>query len=202
MKRVIIDLAAREIYCLAILMLFLCSTVNIAQADHLEVVIETDGDNFNVVSKKIARGEAPHVYRQVLREGFYYVESLDAGGNVVQTQSLPDPTEVVYDYIDESQFPAGGVDPSAPMPLKGSTIKLPSAEFVLQLPHDAGIKSLRVHRQKKAVQALNRSAQATAAVSGEAAHRINPVSPSVLPEGIELETKAFLDLDTVPEGAQ
>lgn len=202
MKRVIIDLAVREIHCLAILMLFLCGVVNIARADHLEVVIETDGENFNVISKKVAKGAAPQVYRQVLREGFNYVESLDADGNVVQVQSLPDPTEVIYDYIDESQFPAGGLDPSAPIRLKGSTVKLPSAEFVLQLPHDANIKHLRVHRQKKAVKALNKSAKAGGAVMEGAAHRVDPVNPSALPEEIELEPKALLDLSTVPEGIQ
>ena len=202
MRRRIVNSLAGGIHCIVILILFLCGVANIAQADHLEVVIETDGENFNVISKKIEKGEAPQVYRQILREGFYYVESLDAGGNVVQVQSLPDPTEVIYDYIDESQLPAGGLDPSAPIPLKGSTVKLPSAEFVLQLPHDANIKHLRVHRQKKAVKVLNKSAKAGEAVMEGAAHRVDPVNPSALPEEIELEPKALLDLSIVPEGIQ
>ena len=202
MRRMIINSVVGEINCMAILILFLCGVVNIAQADHMEVVIETDGENFHVISKKVVKGDAPQVYRQVLREGFYYVESLDAGGNVVQAQSFPDPTEVIYDYIDESQFPAGGVDPSAPIPLKGSTIKLPLAQFILNLPHDANIKHLRVHRQKKSVKTLKKFARAVEEVRDGRAHRINPDQPSPLPEEIELEPKALLDLGTVSEGIQ
>ena len=202
MRRMIITLVVRKIHCMAILILFLCGVANIARADHWEVVVETDGENFNVISKKVEKGEAPQVYRQVLREGFYYVESLDAGGNVVQVQSLPDPTEVIYDYIDESQLPAEGVDPSVPIPLKGSTVKLPSAQFVLRFPHDADIKHLRVHRQKKAGKALNKPAKAGEAVMEGITHRIDPKNPAPLPAEIELEPKAFLDLSIVPEGIQ
>lgn len=170
-----------------ILMVFFAGT---AHGSHLEVAIETDGTHFKVISKKVRNKELQTRYRERLHPGFFYVECMDGTNRIVEAQSFPDPTEVYYDYSDES-LPSS--DPTKTF-LQGGKIKLPKAQFILTFPHNVNIQKLRIHQIKKSIQVSPKSSLGKFFKSN-----ITLPSPSQLPQGLELETKSDVDLSIVPE---
>jgi len=165
----------------------------------LEILMETDGTNFKGLSKTVREGQAPELHRQVLRKGFYYIEALDAAGQVRRVQTMPASTEVLYDYFDPAPRTvaiATAAVPAAAAPqagqgrlLKGGRLKLPKAHFMLKIPYDADIKTLKIHILKD-----------SPAQDSKKEYRIpgaKLAAPLQAPSGREL--KATLDLDAIPE---
>jgi len=173
-----------------ILMMFFAGTVH---GSHLEVAIETDGAHCTVISKKVRNKELQNKYRERLHPGFFYVECLDGTNKVVEARSFPDPTEVHYDYFDESLTSSNPTE----TPLQGGKVKLPKAQFVLTFPHNVNIQRLKIHQIKRS----SRSTQAAPKpfLGKFFKSNISPPSASQLPNGLELEHKFDIDLHTVPE---
>lgn len=126
--------------------ILLCPQAGQAEGkSHWEVVIETDGTSFKAISKRLVPTEAPKIYRKHMQEGFLSVESIDASGKSVEVQSVPDPRQIYYDYIDEVSQGS-----NVPGTLKGGLITLPKAQMVISLPDEPGVilRELRISRQK------------------------------------------------------
>lgn len=138
---------------------------------HLKIILETDGTNFNIISKKVIRRPIPAAYRQPLAEGFYYIEAADASGKTVSVQSVSDPTKVYYDFTEKSGIMNGGEFRAA----KGT--------MILRLPYNPNIKTLKISRQK-------------ASVKGKI---LGTDKPSKSVRASDLEHKANVELGTIPE---
>lgn len=159
----------------------------------LEVLIETDGTNFKGISKKVRGKKAPELSRQILRKGFYYIEAANASGRALRVQSMPDPTEVLYDYPDPAQSGSpvvAGPQKSRGQVLKGGKIKLPKAQFLLRLPYDADIRTLKIHSIKNSP---------AAADPAKERRMIGVQSAAQAPSSSDRELKATLDLGAIPE---
>ena len=177
--------------------LLLVGAASTAHAAHREILIETDGTNFKIVAQTVRSQDPPQMYRQTLQEGFYYLEAVDASGTVVEVRSLPDPSEVLYDY-PESENPVPPSDsaaPRRPQPLRGGHVKLPTATLVVRLPLEAGVETFRIAREHRAGTAPWRSAAAQALT-------IPTTTPGPLPAGISLQPLAVLELSDDRGGAQ
>lgn len=159
---------------------------------HLEVLIETDGVSFKVLSRKEVDRPASLPARQVLRDGFLFIEGTDTSSSTVYAQSLPDPTQVYYDYSPDGSIvtePSG-----ASRPLKGGIHKLAKAKFVLSLPVDVRLKGLKISRQKKQKGITRKKARAA-----EPRYQYRANQPLDLPEDFTLESPVFLDLAKAQE---
>lgn len=160
---------------------------------HMEVLLETDGENFKVLSKKVVKGPRPASFRQPLREGFYLIEFLDTAGSAVHVKSVTDPTKVFFDYFDEPpQEMPGRLPAHAGKMLRGGIVKLAKARLVVSLPNDQNIRTIRISRQK-----LSAKGKRNPAAAGR--QKLLTEGPSPIPEAIELEPKALLTLDNVPD---
>lgn len=159
-----------------------------AHAAHLEVIVETDGTRFAIVSQTVRPHAAPQTHRQIFQEGSYYIETLNTKGEVVQGYSVADPTEVAYDYLDQADHgQPSDSSPTRPQRLQGGRLKFPTGQMTLRLPVDAKIRRLRISRQR-------RSAKAKGSDVAPAALQV-PTTQRRLPKGLELEHKAALALD-------
>ncbi|MBI4802129.1 MAG: hypothetical protein HY796_06360 [Elusimicrobia bacterium] len=164
----------------------------------LEILIETDGAKFTGLSKKVRAGKLPELHRQALRKGFYYIEALDASGRVLYVRTMPASNEVFYDYFDPAAQTVGittSTVPAAAGPqsgqgrlLKGGRLKLPKAQFLISLPYDADIKTLKINILKDSP-----AQNAKSRISGA-----RQAAPAQAPAGREL--KATLELGAIPEG--
>ena len=165
----------------------------------LEILMETDGANFSGLSKKVSEGKRSERHRQVLRKGFYYIEALDAAGQVLRVQTMPASTDVLYDYFEPAVTDAGisvatSAVASAPQSghgrsFKGGRLRQPKAQFLINMPYDAAMKTLKIHILKE-IPAQNEKREYR--ISG--AHQ---AAPAQAPSGKEL--KATLDLGAIPE---
>lgn len=165
---------------------------------NLEILMETDGVSFSGLSKKVSEGKRSQRHRQVLRKGFYYIEALDAAGRVLRVQTMPASNEVLYDYSEPESAEAGSssATTAAAAPksgrgrlLKGGRLHQPKAQFLIDMPYDAAIKTLKIHILKD-IPAQNEKRDYR--ISG--AHQ---AAPAQAPSGKDL--KATLDLGAIPE---
>lgn len=154
----------------------------------MEILIETDGANFSIISKKVINGPERVIYRQPLGEGRYFIEFLDGAGTVRHVKSVSDPAAVFFDYMDE---PAPGQPGNQANTLKGGGVKLPRAQMLISLPLDRSIKTIKVSRQKLSKKGENKPAAGRQKLRGEAS--------AVIPGEIELEPKALLEFGGIPE---
>lgn len=154
-----------------------------SEKKHLKVVLETDGVNFKLISKKIMKKVRPAVYRQPLAEGSYYIEAVDAFGKTLLVQSLADPAKIYYDFPAEPRQQSIGARFSSHKALKGGIFRPAKAEMILKLPYDPNIKTLRISRQK-------------ASVKGKI---LRTDKPAPLSMKSHLERTTLVDLSTVPE---
>jgi hypothetical protein len=155
-----------------------------APAASVEALVETDGRTFRVVDQQRRAQPSSVAYRQPLREGDLYVESLDANGHVVHIQSVPNPTEVVYDYAE-------GEVADGPQPLKGGRLRRPTAQFRVHIPEAPAVRALRISRQRRV------SATSTPTASTEAARRIPSRASADAPPNVQLDYQTTLVLEPV-----
>ena len=170
------------------------------QGSYLEIVLETDGNTFTVVSKRRKLKALSRRYRQSLRPEYLYIESLDSRGQVTQVKSVPDPTVLYYGYLEPALW-GQGTGPGS-MTLKGGKIKFPKAELVLRIP--AGDhKKLRISRQRKSSGlplGLRPAGESPHALPGAPSGRAMSISadplspPPTMPAGLELVPLAIVDI--------
>ncbi len=170
-----------------------------AQADCRKVVIGTDGSKFEVLSQIVVAQDPPNVYRLTFSDGFYYVEAKNPDGKIVKVESLPESSEVLYDYVSTDRSvllppPSTAASTRTPVPLTGGSLKNKTNQLVINLPANEKISQLKIYRQRVA------HTQGATAPKFLASINTQTNAPEGLSPNVTFEPAATIDLPSLTIG--